>query len=227
VIRVAVIDDHPIARYGAQKILDAADDTEVVTSIASADEPLPDQVDVVLLDLYLNSETPCLAAIGQLSARCPVLVISASHRPGDVLAALQAGASGYLIKQASDEAVLTAVRRVAGNEFYLSAQLADILQADLAAVAGTAVTGTTPGAPLRPAGAASKPAALSTREHEVLSLIARGFTHSQTATRLGLSASTVDTYVSRIRVKLGLGNKAQLALAALELRLGQHDRGPA
>jgi DNA-binding NarL/FixJ family response regulator len=143
-----------------------------------------------------------------------VLVISASRSPGDVLAALQAGASGFLTKQAGDEAVLTAVRRVAGAGFYLSAQLADILQADLAATTGTKA------APAKP------PATLSAREQEVLSLIARGFTHSQTASRLGVSASTVDTYVARIRAKLGLGNKAQLALAALEQQLGHRGRGP-
>ena len=215
-IRVVVIDDHPIARYGVATILGAAPDVEVVDSFTGAPPALPDGVGVVLLDLYLNGETPCLPTITELADRVGVLVISASRSPGDVLAALQAGASGFLSKRADAEAVLAAVRAVAGGEFYLSAELADILQADLAAVTGP------PGG-----GKPAKPAdVLSAREQEVLSLIARGFTHSQTATRLGVSASTVDTYVSRIRAKLGLGNKAQLALAALELQLHQHGRGP-
>jgi two-component system, NarL family, nitrate/nitrite response regulator NarL len=210
VIRVAVVDDHPVARYGLERMLDAAGDLAVV---ASGDGPaaVPAQVDVVVLDLYLNSDTPSLPAVKALSGRCAVLVMSASRSPGDVLAALQHGASGFITKHSGDDAVLAAVRAVAAGGFHLSAQLADILQAELAVLAGPA----------------AKPApALSPREQEVLSLIARGFTHGQTATRLGVSPSTVETYVARIRAKLGLGNKAQLALAALEQQLGQHRPGP-
>jgi DNA-binding NarL/FixJ family response regulator len=114
-----------------------------------------------------------------------------------VLAAMQAGASGYLTKHASENAYLAAIAAVGDGSFYLSAQLADLIQA---------------AAPGIRAGAGN---ALSRREREVLSYIARGFTHQQTATRMGVSKPTVDTYVVRVRAKLGLGNKAELALAAL------------
>ncbi len=215
-IRVAIVDDHPVVRQGVARILEPADGIEVVAAMDGPGElsalltgTPPAGIDAVVLDLYLDSDTPALEAIGELSASKPVLVMSASRRPGDVLAALQEGASGYITKHASEAAFVAAVRAVAAGEFYLSAQLADILHAELGQPAQ-------PAAPPRPA--------LSDREQEVLSYVARGFTHSQTAARLGISLSTVDTYIRRIRAKLQVGNKAQLTLAALE-QLNRKRRG--
>jgi DNA-binding NarL/FixJ family response regulator len=114
---------------------------------------------------------------------------------------MQAGASGYLTKQAGEEAYATAIRTVATGGFFLSAQLADLIQA------------ATLGGPVEPAPPQHE--VLSPREQQALGFIARGFTHQQTATRMGVSKATVDTYIARIRTKLRLGNKAELALAAL------------
>jgi DNA-binding NarL/FixJ family response regulator len=97
--------------------------------------------------------------------------------------------------------LLAAVRTVVAGGFALSPQLADILQAEL----GRSPRG--PGADIPE---------LSVREDQALMLIARGFTHGQVATRMGVSKSTVDTYVERIRSKLQVGNKAELTRAALE-----------
>jgi DNA-binding NarL/FixJ family response regulator len=204
-LRVAIVDDHPVAREGLRRILDHANDIEVVASVANpeelfvtGDDPPVIEADVVVLDLYLDADRLALDAIGRIAAQVPVLVMSASRHPGDVLAALQAGASGFLTKQASEGAYVHAIRTVATGQFHVSAQLADILQAEYA----------TPSArPTTPK--------LSPREQETLSYIARGFTHTQTATRMKVSKATVDTYVARIRTKLHLGNKAELALAAL------------
>ena len=202
-MRVAVVDDHPVARYGLAAILDAAPDVQVV---AAVDDPgrLPGDArgavaaDVVIVDLYLADDVPALGVIAELSASTPVLVVSASQEPADVLAAMQAGASGYLTKRAAESHYLAALRTVHGGGFHLSAQLADLIQAATAGV-----------------GPAAARAQLSARERQVLTYIARGFTHQQAATRMGVSTATVNTYVVRIRAKLGLGNKAELALAAL------------
>jgi len=199
VLRVAIVDDHPVARYGLAAILSAVEDMEIAATVAGCAElPLDEAgavaADLVIVDLYLSGGTPALDDITRLSARRPVLVVSASRAPADVLAAMQAGASGYLTKHAAREAYLTAIRSVASGGFYLSAQLADLLHA---------ATGT------------PKQTELSPREQEALAYIARGFTHQQTATRMGVSKATVDTYIARIRTKLGLGNKAELTLAAL------------
>lgn len=208
-IRVAIVDDHPIARYGVEFILDGCAQVTVVCSAgslgelrASAAEP-----DVLILDLYLNEpERLTVAAIAALATRCPVLIMSASGSRADVLAAIRAGAAGYLVKQATDAAFTEAVRTVAAGGFYLSPQLADIIDADLGSGGGGA-----------------RAPRLAPREEEALRLIAQGFTQSQTATRMRVSPGTVDTYIKRIRKKLGPGNKADLTRRAIEL--GQLDPG--
>jgi DNA-binding NarL/FixJ family response regulator len=201
--RVAIVDDHPVARHGLAAILAVADELEIVAVAAAlADLPLDAaglvDADLIILDLYLADGRPALDDIERLSEHRPVLVISASRAPADVLAAMQAGASGYLTKHAPEDAYLTAIRSVLAGGFYLSAQLADLLQAATESI--------------RPATSREE---LSPREREALGYIARGFTHQQTATRMGVSKATVDTYIARIRTKLNVGNKAELALAAL------------
>lgn len=207
-LRLAIVDDHPVARHGIVSIVSAHDDLLVCASVSAPDElPRTEKgavdADLVLLDLYQADGRPALSAITEISAHVPVLIVSASRAPADVLSAMQAGASGYLTKHASEEAYVTAIRSVASGQFYLSAQLADLIQA--------ATMGRPPARPHQE---------LSPREQEALSFIAQGFTHQQTANRMGVSKATVDTYIARIRTKLQLGNKAELALAALRL-LGQ------
>ena len=213
-IRVAIVDDHPIALRGMEQILTEADSVRVVLSVASVGD-LPqfmlsaeggteeaDGYDVLVLDLYHQGETPCLDAVAQFSATTKVLIISASGGPADVLGAIRAGAVGYVTKQSSMDTLVTAVRTVAVGGLFLSAHLADILQAELTRLG--------PGdqVPLETG------LALSPREEQALGLIASGFTYSQTATRMGVSKATVDTYVERIRGKLHVNNKAGLIRAA-------------
>jgi DNA-binding NarL/FixJ family response regulator len=132
--------------------------------------------------------------------------VSVSRTPRDLLAALRNGASGYVSADAEPSTIQTAVRAVADGEFYLQAKIADTLRAEL-------------DRSMPPTG---RPVpALSREEQGVFSLIARGLTQAQVATRLGISPSTVDVYVARIRAKLDLGSKAVLALAALDLQSAQ------
>jgi len=206
-IQVAIVDDHPVALRGLQSILAEAGDIQVSGAVATPAElslaaPGRDRADVILLDLYHDGDQPCLGVIAELSRDHKVLVVSASGRPGDVLGAVGAGACGYVTKLADPVLLVAAVRTVAGGGFALSSQLADIVRGELARVpAARAVAG----AP-----------ALSRREEEVLDLISRGLTHGQTASRMGVSRATVDTYVERIRAKLHVGNKAELTRAAME-----------
>lgn len=207
-IRVVIIDDHPLARVGLAQIL--ADSGRVAVSAVVADggealahlaAAVPDPgAEVVVCDLYHGGDEPCLESVRDLTALARTLVISASGRPGDVIGAIRAGAAGYVTKHADPAMIVAAVETVASGGFALSAQLADIVHADMR----------------RPAGA--RPA-LSAREEQALSLIADGLTHAQVAARMGVSRSTVDTYVERIRAKLQVGNKAQLTRAALERAL--------
>ncbi len=201
-LRVAIVDDHPVARHGLTSIVDAFPDLTVVVAVGDCAGLPRDgagriQADLVLLDLYLRDDRPALGTIAELSAELPVLVVSASRTPADVLAAMRAGASGYVTKHATEDVYEAAIKSVASGEFYLSAQLADLLQAAT-----------------RSRQAPDKDP-LSPREQQALSYIARGFTHLQTANRMGVSKGTVDTYIARIRTKLGLVNKAELTVAGL------------
>jgi two-component system, NarL family, nitrate/nitrite response regulator NarL len=208
-IRVAVVDDHPVARHGLTAILSAVPDIEVVAAMAG---PAPVQrlaaaaIDVLICDPYPFGEPPWLEAVRDAAARVAVVVVSGSADPADALAAMQAGASGYLTKHASGDAFVTAIRSVVAGRVYLSAPFAEGLAAppgrDRSVPPGRERTG-------------AHSAPLSDREQEALAYIGRGFTHQQTARRMGVSKATVDTYVGRIRTKLRLGNKAELALAAL------------
>src|SRR5215471_13506568 len=94
-IRVAVVDDHPIARYGIEHMLTQADGVTLTKSVGSvADLDIEaGQVDVLVMDLYLEGEEPSLAALREIAERAHVLVMSASARPADVMGAIQAGAA--------------------------------------------------------------------------------------------------------------------------------------
>jgi DNA-binding NarL/FixJ family response regulator len=209
-IRVAVVDDHPIARKGIAQIFAESGRVSVIESCASAAELSgalgragdQGQPDVIVLDLYHDGGLPCLDAVAGLAVGYRVLVMSASGDPADVVGAIRAGASGYVTKQSSPEVFVAAVETVAAGGFALSPRLADILQAELPRP---------PGDGQAQVGAAR----LSPREEEALGLIARGFTHAQVATRMGVSKATVDTYIERVRAKLQVGNKAELTRAAL------------
>jgi two-component system nitrate/nitrite response regulator NarL len=219
-IRVAIVDDHPIARRGVESALAEVDGFEVVASVGAPAGLGPslaaasDGPDVVILDLYHDGDSPHHDAVAALCSVTRVLVMSASGRPADVIDAVRAGANGYITKQAQPAMFVQAVQTVAVGGFWLSSQLADILQASLSSPDRPSSGPEIPS----PAGALAE-VRLSPREEQALDLIARGYTHGQTASRMGVSKSTVDTYVERIRTKLHVGNKAELTRLALS-RLG-------
>jgi DNA-binding NarL/FixJ family response regulator len=200
-IRVAIVDDHPVARFGMQRIFDSEPKLEVVAAVASLGEfsAQPDAPDLLILDLYLDHGRLTADQIAAAIRQCPALVVSASARQQDVLAAIRAGASGYLVKTAPVEAFTEAVRTVAAGGFYISSQLADLIDSSADDAEG------------------SRPIGLAPRERQTLSLIAQGFTQAQAASRMGVSPATIDTYIKRIRRKLGPGNKADLTRRAIAL----------
>ena len=210
-IRVAIVDDHPVARCGMEHIFDAEPGLQVVGAVACLTELRAGMQsgdiapDVVILDLYLDNGRLSSGQIAEVTRRCPVLVVSVSARRQDVLAAIRAGAGGYLVKTAAVDAFAAAVRTVIGGGFYVSSQLADLIDASAAAAAEG------------PGKSNADPMALAPRERQALSLIAQGFTQAQAAVRMGVSPATIDTYIKRIRRKLGPGNKAELTRRAIEL----------
>jgi DNA-binding NarL/FixJ family response regulator len=189
-----IIDDHPVSRWGLQRALESAPDVQVTGMFASAEEVLTGwrtpSPDVALVDLYLGDDMPSMALVAELVHRSKVLVVSASRRRVDITACRRAGASGYLHKSSDGPTLVAAVYAcIDGHETFPDVE-ADSIGAILAG--------------------------LSPRERQVLAHIAGGHTHDQTARRLEVSRHTVDTYVKRLRAKVGLGNKAYLTRIAVD-----------
>lgn len=203
--RVAIVADQPVVRRGLESILTGSDLT-IVGSVAAVTE----LSGLGPLDLVVLGPCGGPAAVPEtvitLRADSKVLVVCGADTPSDAMNAIQAGANGYLTGLAEDRVIRSAAHTVLGGGFAVSADLVGVLQSQ--AWPRLTMVGA------RPRG--DRPA-LSPREHETLRWIASGLTHAQTATRMRVSKPTVDTYVARARVKLSLGNKADLTRVVLEL----------
>jgi DNA-binding NarL/FixJ family response regulator len=218
-VRVLVVDDHPIWRDAAARSLAEAGLTVTGTArdgaqalrVAAATRP-----DVALLDLNLPDFSGA-ELTRQLLAAMPgikVLMLSASGERQDVLDAVTAGASGYLLKSAEVRELVDAVHATAAGQAVFTPGLAGLVLGEYRRLAQSA------GAAAGPAGTAGgRPAAapeLTEREVEILRLVATGLTYPQIATRLTLSPRTVQNHVQNTLSKLQLHNKAQLVRYALE-----------
>lgn len=207
-IRVFVVDDHAVVRRGMQVYLEMVDDVEIVgeagdgrqaldriAALAATGEP----PDVVLMDLLMPGMDG-IAATSALAAQHPdveVVVMTSFSEAGQVSAALQAGASGYVLKDAEADEVAAAIRAARRGEVHLDAAVARRLTESLRAP--------------RP-----RPAdALTARERDVLELVAQGLSNRGIAESLVVSERTARTHVSNILSKLGLGSRTQAALWAI------------
>ncbi len=217
-LRVLIVDDHPIWRDGVAAGLEeagcsvagTAGDGAQALRVAAATRPR-----VVLLDLNLPDLSGAEVTRRLLSAdpSVRVVILSASGDRQDVLDAMTAGASGYLVKSAQFSELLAAVRAAAAGEAVFTPGLAGLVLGEYRRLA----SGGSPAADTRPAARAG-PAAprLTERETEVLRLVAKGMTYPEIAARLVLSPRTVQNHVQNTLIKLQLHNKAQLVRYALE-----------
>ena len=205
-ISVMVVDDHPIWRDGVSRdltergfsVVATTADAEAAVRIAPAVRP-----DVVLMDLHLGALSG-VEATRMIVAALPssrVLVLSASGEQSDVLEALKAGASGYLVKSASVAELVDAVTRTAAGDAVFTPGLAGLVLGEYRRLA-SAPDWDTP--------------RLSERETEVLRLVAKGRTARQIAERLVISYRTVENHVQSTLRKLQLHNRVELARYAIE-----------
>jgi DNA-binding NarL/FixJ family response regulator len=205
-VTVMVVDDHPMWRDAvARDLADAgfgvvavAADADEAVRRAAATHPL-----VVVLDLQLPGKSG-VDATAELVAQDPqtrVLVLSASGEQSDVLAAVKAGATGYLVKSASREELIDAVSRTARDEPVFTSGLAGLLLGEFRRIT---TVDTAPSA------------TLTNRETEVLRLVAKGLSYKQIAERLSISHRTVQNHVQNILSKLHLHNRVELTRFALE-----------
>jgi two-component system response regulator NreC len=203
-IRVIVVDDHAVVRTGLRRVLDAEEDIETVAEAPDVDravfEALEHKPDVVLLDIVMPGKSGIegMPALQQAVPDAKVLVLSMQDDPRYVREAFDAGASGYILKEAADTEVVGAVRAVAAGERYLHPAL---------------------GARLVAADAEERKRAqadpLSDREREVLRLLALGHTNQEIATMLYISVRTAETHRAHIMQKLRLSSRAELVRHAI------------
>jgi DNA-binding NarL/FixJ family response regulator len=199
-IDVLIVDDNAVIRRGVGALLADTADVQVVGEASDGREAIriatEVRPDVVLLDVRMPVMDGIEAA-GPLSERARVMMLTYTDEEEQVVAAIRAGASGYLVHGQFDADELVArIRQLAAGETVLSP-----------AVVGTVFEALrrTPGAPDDPFG----PASLTAREREIMNLIAQGLTNGQIAERFVLSEKTVKNHVNRIYSKLGAANRAQ------------------
>jgi DNA-binding NarL/FixJ family response regulator len=207
-VRVFVVDDHAVVRRGLRGYLEVVDDMEVVGEAANGQEALEGIAalvaagrppDVVLMDLLLPGMdgVAATAALRQRHPGIEVVAMTSSTQAAMVHGALQAGAAGYLLKDAEADEVAAAIRAACRGEVHLDAAIAKQLTRSLV----TPEPGTVN--------------SLTDREREVLVLVAQGLSNQQIADALVVSERTARTHVSNILGKLGVASRTQAALLAI------------
>jgi DNA-binding NarL/FixJ family response regulator len=205
-IKVLVVDDHPVVRQGLRTFLDLQEDITVVGESADGESCVDDaerlRPDVILLDLRMPGADGVTALRGLRDNPARVLVVTSYTEPSAVLPAVRAGAAGYVYKDVDPPALAAAIRSVHAGHVLLHPDVARLL------VDGDARPG---------------PAELTARERGVLAEVARGRSNREIARALSLSEKTVKTHVSAILGKLGVQDRTQAALHAV--RTGLVDLG--
>lgn len=204
-IRVFIVDDHPMLRKGLAAMIDAEPDLEHVGEAGDGNEALrlapATRPDVVLMDLVMP-QMDGIAATEQLRSRLPtvqIVILTNLLNPAEVQRAVQAGASGYLLKSAGARELAATIRSVHCGQKVLAPAAADVL--------ATAARQQPPGADL------------TAREREILALMTRGMNNQQIAAELSIAVPTVKFHVTNVLSKLQVENRTEAVLAALKNKL--------
>jgi DNA-binding NarL/FixJ family response regulator len=208
-IRVLLVDDHSVVRRGLRTFFELVPDIEVVgeaengqLAVAEAARVKPD---VILMDLLMPvmDGLAAIAAIKKAQPEVEIVAVTSFIEEEKVTSALEAGASGYLLKDAEAEEVATAVRAAHAGEVHLDPAVARLLAQRMR----------------EKRSAPAPPEPLTEREREVLALVGRGASNKEIATALFITERTARTHVSNILGKLGLASRTQAALWAVDHKL--------
>jgi DNA-binding NarL/FixJ family response regulator len=212
-IRILIADDHAMVRRGMRDFLELHDDMAVIGEAADGSQAVELALtlapDVVVMDLLM----PNLDGIGATTAikaarpAIEIIAITSFIEESRVVAAIEAGASGFLLKDADADDLAAAIRSAAAGEVHLDPAVAGIVARRMRAGSGTATGGS---------GADAGLASLTSRERDVLGGVARGLSNRAIAEELGITERTARTHVSNILAKLGLASRTQAALLAVQ-----------
>ena len=208
-IRIVLADDHAVVRSALRLLLDAEEEFEVVAEAGDVEEAVRyargHQPDVLVLDLNMPGG-PSTGAVPEIREECPdtgIVVLTMQGDPEMARQAMRAGVLGYVLKDAAEDELVTAVRLAASRRTYLQPELGARLAAE-------------------PSAAHEE---LSEREREILRLIAHGHTNSEIAERLFLSVRTVESHRAHIQQKLQASKRSELVQYAIEHGLLERESG--
>ena len=207
-VRIMIVDDHEVVRFGLKNLLDRQSDWEVVTEASSVAEAIQQadehQPDVIVMDIRLNdgSGIDACREIVQNHPQIKVIVLTSFAEDDLLFNAISAGAVGYVLKQVGNDDLVRAIDTVARGEALLDPSITGQVLAKL-----------------RQATRVEAFAGLTDQELKVLALIAKGNTNKEIATNLHLGEGTVRNYVSSIFGKLGLSNRAEATAYAVRHNL--------
>jgi DNA-binding NarL/FixJ family response regulator len=205
-IRVLLVDDHALVREGTRRLLEAEGDVEVVAEAASGEEAIEAakrlHPDIAIMDIAMPGMGGIAATrtMKVCSPETAILVLSAYDDEPYLMALLEAGAAGFLLKTVNGQELINAIRAVSRGESVLQPSVAEKIMQRLSARADT-VYGSTD--------------LLSEREFDVLRLAARGLANKEIARRLGLSIRTVHSHLANIFMKMQVGSRTEAVLLAL------------
>jgi DNA-binding NarL/FixJ family response regulator len=212
-VRILLADDHPIVRDGLKKLLQLEDDFEVVGEAADGREVL-DKVqeldpDVLLLDLRMPNldGLAALQALQQNNRRTRVIVLTASEDKNEFVQAMKLGCSGIVLKQTAPDLIVKSIRKVHGGEIWLDSHTtAAVMRQFSTGMDASSASGGGKGRERSP---------LSTREREIVALVAQGYKNKEMAEKMFISEQTVKNHLHNIFDKLGVSDRLELALYAI------------
>ena len=214
-IRILLVDDHAMVRRGMRDFLALHGDLEIVgeaaDGVAAIEQAAALKPDVVVMDLLMPG-VDGIDATARIKAADPdieIVAITSFIEESRIVAALEAGASGFLLKDAEADELAAAIRAAAAGEVHLDPAVAGIVARRMRSGAG-GTTGTGVGSDGDALGG------LTARERDVLGAVARGLSNRAIADELGITERTARTHVSNILAKLGLASRTQAALLAVQ-----------
>jgi two-component system, NarL family, nitrate/nitrite response regulator NarL len=214
-VRIVIADDHPIVRDGLKKLLLLEDDFEIVGEAGDGREVLEKvqalDPDVLLLDLRMPNldGLSALQALQQTNKRTRVIVLTASEDKNEFVQAMKLGCSGIVLKQTAPDLIVKSIRKVNSGEIWLDSHTTAAVMRQFSTgpegSGGTSVSG----------GKSRERSPLSTREREIVALVAQGYKNKEMAEKMFISEQTVKNHLHNIFDKLGVSDRLELALYAI------------